>query len=45
MENEIITLDIEMENTGYNIMEDNKRIISVQLLEGDVFTEKLKSIS
>lgn len=35
MENKIVTLDIETENTGYDIMEDNKRIISVQLLEGD----------
>ena len=35
MKSEIVTLDIETENTGYDIMEDNKRIISVQLLEGD----------
>lgn len=30
---EIITLDIETENTGFDIMGDNKRIISVQLLD------------
>ena len=34
MTNEIVTLDIETENTGYDIMEDNKRIISIQLMEG-----------
>jgi len=34
MLDEIITLDIETENTGYDIMEDNKRIISIQLLDG-----------
>jgi len=30
---EIITLDIETENTGFDIMKDNKRIISIQLLD------------
>jgi len=34
MSNAIITLDIETENIGYDIMEDNKRIISIQLMEG-----------
>ena len=34
MLDDIITLDIETENTGYDIMEDNKRIISIQLLDG-----------
>lgn len=33
MDSEIITLDIETENTGFDIMGDNKRIISVQLLD------------
>jgi len=32
MTNDIVTLDIETENTGYDIMNDNKRIISVQIL-------------
>jgi len=31
---EIITLDIETENTGYDIEKDNKRVISIQLLDG-----------
>lgn len=38
--NEIITLDIETENTGYDIMNDNKRIISIQTLsenEGKIY--------
>ena len=35
MNGDIITLDIETENTGYDIMEDNKRIISVQLFDGN----------
>jgi hypothetical protein len=30
----IIVLDVETENTGYDIKEGNKRIISVQLLDG-----------
>ena len=34
MNEKIVTLDIETENTGYDIMEDNKRIISIQLMEG-----------
>ena len=29
---EIITLDIETENTGYDILNDNKSILSIQLL-------------
>jgi len=33
VEPELITLDIETENTGYDIMGDNKRIISVQVLD------------
>jgi len=32
---EIITLDIETENTGYDIMNHNKRILSVQLKDTD----------
>lgn len=32
--NRIVTLDIETENTGYDIMKDNKRIISVQMFDG-----------
>lgn len=35
MSSDIITLDIETENTGYDIKEDNKRIISIQLLGED----------
>jgi len=31
----IVTLDIETENTGYDIMNDNKRIISIQILDDD----------
>ncbi|MGH9922078.1 MAG: ribonuclease H-like domain-containing protein [Nitrososphaerales archaeon] len=30
---QIVTLDIETENTGFDIKEDNKRIISVQILD------------
>jgi hypothetical protein len=30
----LVALDIETENTGYDIMNDNKRIISIQLLNG-----------
>ena len=29
---EIITLDIETKNTGYDILNDNKSILSIQLL-------------
>ena len=35
MNDDSITIDIETENTGCNIMEDNKRIISVQLFDGN----------
>lgn len=31
--NNFVVLDIETENTGYDIKNDNKRIISLQLLE------------
>jgi hypothetical protein len=36
MVTEIITLDIETENTGFDIMGDNKRMISLQLLDDDI---------
>lgn len=34
MEQYIVTLDIETENTGYDIMKHNKRILSVQMFDG-----------
>lgn len=35
MKEKIVTIDIETENTGYDILNDNKRIISVQLLDDE----------
>lgn len=32
---ETIVIDIETENTGYDIMGDNKRILSVQTYDGN----------
>lgn len=34
MPENIVVIDIETENTGYDIMEDNQRIISIQLNNG-----------
>jgi uncharacterized protein YprB with RNaseH-like and TPR domain len=34
MEYNQVTLDIETENTGYDIMKHNKRIISIQMFDG-----------
>lgn len=48
MTNDIVTLDIETENTGYDIMNDNKRIISVQILnknEPKIYYDGSKSSS
>jgi len=33
--NSSIVIDIETENTGYDVMEDNKRILSIQTYDGD----------
>ena len=33
--NETIVIDIETENTGYDVMGDNKRILSVQTYDGN----------
>ena len=48
MTNDIVTLDIETENIGYDIMNDNKRIISVQILnenEPKIYYDGSKSSS